>query len=30
MLALVQATGLVDAHGISQAGGLGQLLQLRV
>ncbi len=30
VFALVQATRLVDAHGASQAGGLGELLQLRV
>jgi hypothetical protein len=30
VLALVKAAGLVDAHRISQAGSLGQLLQLRM
>jgi len=30
VLALIQAQRLVDAHGVSQAGSLGQLLQLRV
>jgi hypothetical protein len=30
VLALIKAAGLVDADGISQAGGLGELLQLRV
>jgi hypothetical protein len=30
VLALIEAAGLVDANGTSQARGLGQLLQLRV
>ena len=30
VLALIQAEGLVDAHGVSQAGSLRQLLQLSV
>jgi hypothetical protein len=30
VLTLIKAAGLVDAHGISQAGSLGQLLQLRM
>jgi hypothetical protein len=30
VLALIKAAGLVDADGISQARGLGELLQLRV